>query len=751
MKYLYSLLLYFLVVFNCQAQLSVTGGNSAAALVDTLVGTGVTVSNIVYTGNPASKGTYRCAGGCNLGSPSGVFLTSGRANQTPTSPSSDFHSEDMFGLGDPELDTIVKPDTTTDAAILEFDFTAATDSIRFKFIFASEEYNDYVNVFNDVFAFFISGPGITGTKNIALVPGTNIPVSIDNVNNGGPYPGVATGPCTNCPYYHDNASGGGGSIFFDGFTVPMYAGIKVMPCQTYHMKFAVADVRDHAFDTGVFLEANSFSSFGQIQLFAGGQLQSNNDTVFACSGDTIQLSVNPAMNYLWSNGDTTQTITVTEANLSASGTYTCAILNPGILCFAYTTTIRVVFIDPNAVITPSGSTTLCPGDSVVLQSNNANSYLWSNGATTQNITVSTSGNYTVTITDLPACTSVSAPVNVSVSSPVANVTGVTSICAGQTTTLSATTGLSYVWSNGATSQTISPGTSGPFTVTVTFNGGCTATGTANVVVNALPVPTITGNNSICQGSNTSLNAGAGFTSYLWSTGATTASINTGASGTFTVTVTNASGCSATTSRMVTVNPLPVPTITGTSTFCQGNPSTLNAGGGFSSYLWTGGATTQTLQVSASGTYVVTVSNGFGCTATTSQMVTVNPLPVPAISGASGICAGSNATLSTGTTFSSYLWSTGATTSSIAVVNANTYTVTVTNANGCSASTSKSMVVFALPSPVITGNNVICQGKNTTFDVGPGYSTYLWSTGATSSTISVNTANTFSVTVTDANG
>ena len=754
MKQIYiSIILFLLIVRTSTAQLTTTRGNLPAALVDTLVGTGVTITNIVYTGNANSKGTYKCIGGCNLGSPRGIFLTSGDAAPGGNSPASSFHSTDMGTGGDTQLDALLSPpDFTTDAAVLEFDFTAATDSVQFKYVFGSEEYNDYVNSFNDAFAFFISGPGIPGgTKNIAIVPGTNTPVTIDNVNNGYAAAGSAgAGPCTNCAYYHDNVLGGSGSIFFDGFTVPMVAGIRVMPCETYHMKFVVADVNDHVFDTGVFLQANSFSSLGQIQIYANGQPQANSDTVLVCTGDSVTLTINPASHYLWSNGDTTQSIVVTQANLAPGGNYSCVIANPLVACFAWTTFIKVMFVNPVATITTSGPTALCPGGSVTLTSSIANSYLWSNGATTQSINVNTAGTYTVTVTNVPSCNSVSAPVVITMANPAASVTGTTSICAGQSTTLTATAGASYLWSTGATTQSITPTTSNTYTVTVTFAGGCTASGSSVVTVNPLPSTTITGINSICQGASTTLNAGAGFSGYLWSTGATTATINTGIAGPYTVTVTGAGGCSSTATRSVTVNPLPTPAITGTTTFCQGNNSTLNAGGGYANYLWSTGATTQTLNVTASSNYIVTVTDANGCSKSTNAVVTVNANPAPSITGPLAFCAGNSTTLNAGAGYTNYLWSNGALTQTISPAGANNYTVTVTNANGCTGTASAATVVNPLPAPVITGISSICQNTVSALNAGSGYSSYLWSTGAVTPAINANATGTYTVTVTDAN-
>jgi gliding motility-associated-like protein len=749
-KLLLSAVLFFLV-FNTNAQLTVTSGNTPASLVSTLVGGGVTITNISYTGNANSKGTFGCTGGCNLGMPAGIFLSSGNTGQGPTFDASSFHSTDMQTPGDAQLNTIVAPDFTLDAAVLEFDFTAATDSIHFRYVFGSEEYNEYVNSFNDVFAFFISGPGIPGgTKNIALVPGTNTPVSIDNVNNGNSS-GAATGPCTNCAYYTDNVGNGGYSIFFDGFTHVMTAGIRVMPCQTYHMKFAVADVNDHVFDSGVFLEANSFSALGQIQLYANGQLQNNSDTVFVCNNDSVVLTVNPAMTYLWNTGETTQSIVVTQANVVANGQYSCAIFTPGVSCFAYTTTIKVVFQNSTSTITPLGPTALCPGGNVTLQASSGNSYLWSTGAITQNIVVNTAGTYTVTVTNSPNCTSVSTPIVITSTAPVATINGNLSICSGNSTTLTATAGTNYLWSTGATTQSISPSSTGAYTVTVTFAGGCTSSASVNLTANSNPTPSITGITSICQGNNTVLNAGAGYSSYLWSTGINTPTLTTAAGNTYTVTVTDANGCTGTTSAIVTVNALPAPAISGNTTFCQGNNSTLNAGAGYSTYLWSTGAATQTINVNTGSNYTVTVTNANGCSGSTGVAVVVNSNPTPSITGTLAFCSGTSTTLNATAGFANYQWSNGANTASISPSTGNTFTVTVTDANGCSGTTNATTTVHPLPTPIISGNASICSGTSSTLSTTVPYSTYSWSTGATTSTISVNATNTYSVTVTDANG
>ncbi len=216
----------------------------------------------------------------NLNFSKGVFLTSGSCvkNDTalagianagpdgPEGPSSNFQSVPFYKPGDADLDLLTSG-VTNDAAVLEFDFIPKSDTVRFRYRFASEEYNIFVNtVFNDVFGFFLSGVNVAYPKtNIALIPGTNVPVSINTVNNGQANFGAGSGPCSNCSYFIDNTSGSV-DVVYNGITKILTAMAKVECGKKYHIKLAVADVSDGTFDSGVFLEAGSFSSEDPISI-----------------------------------------------------------------------------------------------------------------------------------------------------------------------------------------------------------------------------------------------------------------------------------------------------------------------------------------------------------------------------------------------------------------------------------------------------------------------------------------------------
>jgi gliding motility-associated-like protein len=233
------------------AQLVVDAGYNPQQLVeDVLVGQGVEVSNFSFSGNAEAR-AYFNGSTSNIGLSEGIILSTGRASDAPGpngTPLSDYGTE-FGGNGDGTL-TNISGSPTFDAAILEFDFVPSSDTVQFKYVFASNEYMLYVGAsVNDVFAFLISGPGIIGEQNVALIPGTTTPVTIDNVNAN-----------INSQYYIDNENPPGATVEYNGFTQPFTAMAILQPCQPYHIRLAIADGGDEQFDSAVFLEAGSFTS-----------------------------------------------------------------------------------------------------------------------------------------------------------------------------------------------------------------------------------------------------------------------------------------------------------------------------------------------------------------------------------------------------------------------------------------------------------------------------------------------------------
>ena len=384
------------------------------------------------------------------------------------------------------------------------------------------------------------------------------------------------------------------------------------------------------------------------------------------------------------------------------------------------------------------------------------SYLWSpGGEITTTKTVSTAGTYKLTTTNSLGCqlSETVKVVDALTTPPTILAGGLTTFCQGDSVLLTSSQNSGNVWSNGATTKSIRVKTAGSYTVSYNDGSGCTVLTSAPTVVtiNPLPIVAITGTLGICSGGTTTLDAGAGFSSYKWSTSAITRTISVSSASTYSVTVTNANGCKATASASTTASALPVPVITGSTTFCQGSSTILDAGAGFSTYSWSTGATTRTITANTATNFSVTVTNASGCVGSSSINTSFYTPPSPSISGKLEICPGGSTTLTANGGFVSYIWSTGATSQSIPVNATGNYTITVTDANGCTASINKVVVQAATPIPVITGTLSFCATSTTTLDAGLGYSSYLWSNGANSHSIIVSAAGTFSVTVTNASG
>lgn len=234
----------FLSSIILQAQLNVTGGYTATQLATALSGPNVTITNASITGIPIQYGQFTYTG---VGFPmdEGVVLSTGSIFDMPGPNSSSGTSTGTGGAGNALL-TSITGQQTYDAVVLQFDFQVQSDNIEFEYIFASEEYNEFVGSINDAFGFFISGPGIVGEENIALVPTTTVPVSINNINMGSYW-----------QFYNNNETGNT-NIEYDGYTTVMTAQkTGLIPCQTYTLKLIIADAADPILDSGVFLRANS--------------------------------------------------------------------------------------------------------------------------------------------------------------------------------------------------------------------------------------------------------------------------------------------------------------------------------------------------------------------------------------------------------------------------------------------------------------------------------------------------------------
>ena len=428
-------------------------------------------------------------------------------------------------------------------------------------------------------------------------------------------------------------------------------------------------------------------------------------------------------------------------------------------------------ITPN--VTPSSSS-FCSGGSVGLDAGTGYSaYNWSTGATTQTITATTAGVYTVSVTSTTGCTtgSSSAVVNVyAPPNPIITPYGPTTFCIGTNLTLDAGSGYSaYSWSTGSTTETTTVNSAGTYIITVTDVNGCTGTNSITTYTNDNPIVSGTSTDAGCSVANGTATAnpsgGAPGYTYLWSNTQTTQTITSLSAGTYGVTITDTNGCTA--STPVTVNGANAPSLTTstTSTGCTvaNGTATANATGGtpWYTYQWSDAQITQTATGLAAGTYFVTVTDTNGCIAVTSANISVSASPLVTVIGNPTGCTVNNgsavATPNGGTPPFTYLWNNGLTTDTVNDLALGIYTITITDANGCTATNSVNITVASNPT-VITSvlSNDSCNGDNNGSAIAnvsgglPNY-TYSWSNSQTTPSATGLIAGSYTVIVTDANG
>lgn len=434
-------------------------------------------------------------------------------------------------------------------------------------------------------------------------------------------------------------------------------------------------------------------------------------------------------------------------------------------------------------IGPAGFCTLSdvlgtPGSSNVL-----------NGTTNTTVYITYTNAFTVTknvsVTAANACgvgeirtTSFTNDVVASPTTPTINVGGPLTFCQGSSVTLSTTSvgGVTYEWFNGSSS--VGTGTSyvasasGVYTVkaTATTPPNCGSTSAAvTVTVNPAPVVTVTANPaSVCPGGTTDLTASP-TGSYLWSDNSTSNPLTNVPAGTYTVTVTDANGCSEDGSITVSNLNLNVSVVANPLVMCEGSSTTLTptvtGASGAISYLWSDGDAgsvtppPRTITPNSTASYYIQVTNQ-GCTFTSnSETVTVNSLPVPVIVPTGSLCGTQpSIVLSTSLTYTSYIWSDGVTTyntSTHTTSVAGNFSVTVTDANNCTGSASINIPAGTLPVSISPSNPSFCAGESVTLTAtSPSATSFIWSppgTPLTLTSINVNTGGTYTVTVDDGAG
>ena len=505
-----------------------------------------------------------------------------------------------------------------------------------------------------------------------------------------------------------------------------------------------------------------------------------NSTPASCgqsNGSVTVASVNngnPPYTYLWSNSGTNST----ESGLN-KGMYHVTITDSK----GCTAVDSVDVFEPAALSTTSGkANAACGGNNgtagvTVSGGVPTYNYLWSNGATAATLNNLGANNYTVTVTDAWGCTKTDSFVIIQTGALTLSskdqiacwVNGNTSLC-NASSAITATTGTgpySYSWTNGQTGQTgVNLCSATYYTVTVTDSKACSATTVVLPAASSIYLSTTKSDitcNGLTNGSATAVPLAASPYNYIWSTGATAATISNLGVNTYTVTLTDVNNCTITKTASIT-QPTSI-TANGTSTPSNCTASngsvSINASGGTPSYSysWSSGPSAQTVNGLASGTYSVTVKDANNCTFSTTAIVGSTGGAVFAAPTLSNLlCNGDKSgsvtmTASGGATPYSYLWSNGSTAPTISKVAAGTYTVSLTDGNNCQSITTVTLTQPPAIIPVVSSSPQNCSTANGSASVSvsggqPGYS-YTWSAGASSATATGLTAGNYTVTIKDA--
>ena len=561
-------------------QLTVTPTSTAALLAAKLAGPGITIVSDTLICNALGNGTF-VSNATPIGIDSGIILCTGRASMASgTEPA--LTSTNLGSAGDPDLIPLMGTITTSyDACELIINFVPHGDTVSFRYQFASEEYRQSTcGQYDDAFGFFISGPGVSTSLpgvNMALVPGTTIPVAVNSVNSGvvGTTPGSNIANCTSLgpgspftAYYINNT--GGTTVAYRGITDVFTAKHYVAPCDTYRIKMSIADAGNGLYDSGVFIEAGSLKTntyhFDRADSIGYTVASIPHTIVKGCNSDTIRiLSAYPApyattLNLTYTGtatpgldyatlpptvtipaGDSTASIIVTGLNTPLAGMQVLNILLSASSACGNVDSITLNILDHPAADIVSPDTTICNGSSVQILTTGTDylAYSWSPAAGLNNATAASpiatpavTTSYIMSAT-LPgsSCPAILDTINITAVTPALSIlTHDTTVCEGTTFTLqvNGSNTSDYLWtpSTGLSDPTIkdpvaSPLTSTTYQVTATVPGvGCAVSASINVTVISTDFVVTALDTAICEGAILQLNAAVtspgGPYTYSWS-------------------------------------------------------------------------------------------------------------------------------------------------------------------------------------------------------------------------------------------
>ena len=658
------ILLVVLITFKAQSQIVIDNlapYNTPVYLIDNvLLGGGVIASNHTFQGEPSQIGWFNAIN-TNLGIDSGIVMCTG-----------DIYALDPInGGGFPFLpNTVTDPDllavansvpgmigqsfsvsSINDVAVLEFDFIPTSDSMEFRYAFGSQEYFGWENTqYNDVFGFFLSGPGIAGpwangAINLAVVPNTNppLPITISSVCNNP--------PAVMNPQYFVNNQALVSIADADGLTTVLTAQALVQCGATYHIKLAIADGSDGGLSSYVWLEAGSFYS---PTLNIVDDLGIDSAYMSIPCNSTITLTANGGVGATYHWFDSTSTVFSTASTVNVGeGTYVVSADISGCAVFSDTLIVEegdfpTFSFGPDLMIACNSDTLIDP---VVSGGTAPYTYLWNSGQSDSMLTLAM-GNYQLTVTDLYGCLGSDTLEIIYDPPPVVDLGVDYNIPCNTNTTLlpniiGGTQPYSYLWNNGLTVSSIDID-QGNFILTVTDFYGCSDSDTLNIIEDPIPQATISGGGSVCDDGST---AAINFTfngllpwDLTYTNGSVSStsnditssnySISTSIAGNYGIVLADdVNDCIASDSGIanVIVNPLPIAVITPNDiTIYFGEEVDLTTGT-YVFYEWYTEfdsliSIEQILTVQDSGRYKVWIEDGNGCT-DMSELAIVRSVPL----------------------------------------------------------------------------------------------------------------------------
>ncbi len=709
-------------------KIAMSGGASPEFLIeDVFIGGGCfDITNVVGIGEPGGRGTF-VDGGSTILLNDGVALCTGDVGIGNGPNNSNGAGTNIGGpTSDPDLDLLTGGNLFNVQGI-EFDFQPTIPSISFQYVFASEEYCEYVNSgFNDVFGFFISGPGISGGfsyngQNIAVLPSSGIFVSINNVNH-----------LTNTGYFVPNQDNCGGTtnmndIQYDGWTQVLVAVANVVPCETYHIRLVISDVGDGIFDSGVFLGSGTFN--------AGGT--ATGEAFAASTGSNVVYESCDDGSYIFTRAGGSNSLPLTlNFTLLPSSTAT-----PGVDYVPFPLTIT---------IPPGSDQYVLPVDVIA-----------------DNIPEGVE-TIILSLTNACSCSSLQIELEIHDPPPVMLDLPDMEVCAGSPVSIEAmptggipNTNFTYLWSNGGTGSTLvaAPTFNTSYTVTVTDDCGGTASATTNIQVAELPTANIVGGGVLCTSNP---NSSVQLTVELTGTPnwILTYAINgqpqtpvlvtsspyifdTNIPGIYTLAAVSSviGDCAGPVTGVAIVDlvTLDVPVQTTPYTCTQFGTMTALPNGGTApyNYVWSNGFPNfETALGLTPGIYFVTVTDDNGCTSSASGIVGTPPVLNTSATGSQVNCVdplGGTVTLTVtgGTAPYTFLWSTGDSGQNLTGVGAGVYQVTVTDMDGC-VSLAEATVVANVDLPLAIAqapddldcNNQVVLVSGQGSEIGSGI-TYYW--------------------------